>query len=92
MKKILFLGMIVVGVFANRYPILLEYNYMVGCMNGANSIKENIKRDYCICTLKAMENKYSANEIIEKLSDPQQKREVINYVVNKCINIIKKGD
>ena len=91
MKKLFVLGIILSSaLFANRYPILLEYNYMVGCMNGAKSLKEDVKRDYCICTLKAMEEKYSANEILEKLSDPEQKREVINYVVKKCSNIILK--
>ena len=91
MKKIFILGIILsTALFAKRYPIIFEYNYMVGCMNGAKNIKEDIKRDYCICTLKAMEEKYSVNEILEKLTDPQQKKAVINYVFKKCANIIEK--
>ena len=91
MKKLFVLGIILSSaLFANRYPIIFEYNYMVGCMNGAKSLKEDIKRDYCICSLKAMEEKYSASEVLEKLSDPEQKRILINYLVQKCSNIIKK--
>ena len=91
MKKLFVLGIILSSaLFANRYPIIFEYNYMVGCMNGAKALKEDIKRDYCICSLKAMEEKYSASEVLEKLSDPEQKRILINYLVKKCSNIIKK--
>ena len=91
MKKLLLFGLILSSfLMAKRYPIIFEYNYMVGCMNGAKGIKEDIKKDYCVCSLKAMEDKYTASEVIEKLSDPKDKKTLINYLVKKCVYIINK--
>ena len=88
MKKFLLIGIAASIVFAARYPIVFEYNYMKGCVNGSDKIKENAKVEYCICSLKAIENKYTLNEVIEKVSSPEGKQEIVNYATKKCLHIL----
>ena len=90
MKKIIMFALVLSSfLVASRYPIIFEYNYLSGCINGAGKIEKSAKVEYCICTLKAMEEKYSASEVLDKLTDPNSKKEIVNYVTRKCINILK---
>jgi len=79
-------------LMANRYPIAFEYHYMIGCANSkaAQLFKKDVVEKYCICTLKAIEDKYTLNEVLEKLSDPDKKLEIIKYATNKCIKDLKE--
>ena len=91
MKKLILVGVLLSSVLmANRYPIILEYDFMASCMNNAKNIKYDIREDYCSCSLKTMENKYTINEVTKKLSNPKEQKIVINYITKKCIYIIKK--
>ncbi|GAB6075024.1 hypothetical protein [Nautilia lithotrophica] len=85
MKKILVLLSVAGMLFAARYPMVAEYNYLKGCI-GNNKDMEN----YCICTLNAIENKYTLNEFITALQDKQKAKEVISFAVNECLDKLKK--
>jgi len=92
MKKFLMIFLFMGALFAGeRYPIIFEYNFLNGCISGVgDKFTQKQKENYCICALKALENKYSASEIIDKLSDPDAKKEIVQYAAQKCIsNLIK---
>jgi len=74
-------------LFAQRYPIVMEYSYLSGCINSSDKV--NMK-DYCICTLKAIENKYSLDEFLNLIEDKNKKQEVIKYAVDQCLDKLKK--
>ncbi|ACM92485.1 hypothetical protein NAMH_0056 [Nautilia profundicola AmH] len=84
MKKLLILAGIAGSLFAARYPMIMEYNYLKGC------IGEKGMESYCICTLNAIEKKYDLNEFITILQDKKKAKEVINYAVNECLDKLKK--
>jgi len=84
MKKLLVLIGFAGVVFAARYPMIMEYNYLKGC------IGEQGMEDYCVCTLNAIEKKYSLNDFITILQDKEKSKEVINYAVSECIDKLKK--
>jgi len=84
MKKLILLAGFVATVFAARYPMVMEYNYLKGCIGEAGM------EDYCVCTLNAIEKKYTLNEFITVLQDKEKAKEVINYAVNECVDKLKK--
>jgi len=88
MKKIIILCGLVGMVFATRYPMILEYNYLKGCINSNKNIKNMEK--YCVCTLDAIEKKYTLNQFMEILQNPKTTKKVINYAVNQCLDKLKK--
>jgi len=95
MKKVLlfFIG-VVISFAANRYPILFEYHYLKGCMSasvGKNiKIKESARENFCICTLRILEKKYTLNDIFAKFSDPTERKKIIDFATNKCFNNLIK--
>jgi hypothetical protein len=84
MKKLLVLLGLTGALFAARYPMIMEYNYLKGC------IGEKGMEDYCICTLNAIENKYTLNEFLTVLQNKKKSKEMINYAVNECLDKLKK--
>lgn len=85
MKKLLVLLGLAGALFAARYPMIAEYNYLKGCI-GTHSNMEG----YCICTLNAIENKYSLKEFITALQDKQKAKKLIDFAVNECLDKLKK--
>jgi len=85
MKKALVLLSIGGMLFAARYPMVAEYNYLKGCI-GNNNKMEN----YCICTLNAIENKYTLNEFVTALQNKKKAKELIGFAVSECLDKLKK--
>jgi hypothetical protein len=83
MKKMLLLLSLGGMLFAARYPIIAEYNFLKGC------IKSDKLQDYCICALSAIEDKYTLNEFITASQDKQKAKKMISYAVDKCIVKVK---
>jgi hypothetical protein len=84
MKKFLVLSVLAGTLFAARYPMVIEYNYLKGCIG--NKAMEN----YCICTLNAIENKYTLTDFMGMIQDKAKAKVMINYAVAQCINKMKK--
>ncbi len=90
MKKLFVLLGLAGVLFAARYPMIMEYNYLKGCINSNDNKVPNSKMEnYCICTLNAIENKYSLNDFLTLLQDKQKAKEVINFAVNQCLDKLK---
>jgi len=92
MKRLVMISLLAGALFAGeRYPIIFEYNFLSGCIGGVGDKFTKVqKENYCVCSLKALEDKYSASEIIDKLRDPKQKKAIVEYVAKKCIsNLVK---
>ena len=85
MKKAIILLGIVGSLFAARYPIVVEYNYLKGCTNNRPNIE-----GYCICTLNELEKKYTLDDFMAASQNKTKAREMIKYAVNKCVEKIKK--
>jgi len=85
MKKMLVLLGLAGALFAARYPMIAEYNYLKGCTGNDKKME-----DYCICTLNAIENKYSLSEFISALQNKAKAKEIINFAVNECLDKLKK--
>ncbi len=88
MKKLLILIGVVGSLFAARYPIVVEYSYMKGCVGTKSN--NRAMENYCICTLNAIENKYNISEFVQIMHDRTQAKQLINYAVAQCINKLKK--
>jgi ribosome assembly protein YihI (activator of Der GTPase) len=87
MKKILFLLLLISGLFANRYPLNLEYNFLKGCV-GKNDTP--VKEKYCLCAITYIEKHYTLNQFLEALQDPKQKSKIIKSAVDYCLDVITK--
>jgi hypothetical protein len=85
MKKLLTLLSLVVVLFAARYPIVVEYHYLKGCIGNNKNME-----DYCICSLNAIENKYLLNEFITASLDKKKAKKIINFAVDACFSKLKK--
>ncbi|GAX87432.1 conserved hypothetical protein [Lebetimonas natsushimae] len=85
MKKILALLSMTGLLFAARYPIIVEYNYLKGCIQNKNI------ENYCICTLNAIENRYTLNEFITASQDKEKAKKLIGFAVSKCLDKLKNN-
>jgi len=80
MKKLILMASFITLSLANRYPIIMEYSYLNGC------IVKPALQTYCICTLQEMENRYSLNEVLKKLQNPNEKKALIKELSEACLN------
>ncbi|WP_457560683.1 hypothetical protein [Caminibacter sp.] len=87
MKKLLFLILVISGLFAERYPLAFEYGFMKGCVGKENN---PTKEKYCICAISYIEQKYTLNQFISALQDPEKKMKIIKSAVNYCLTELKK--
>jgi len=85
MKKIIALLFVGSFLFAQRYPALMEYSYLNGCI-GNNM---NTMANYCVCTLKVIENKYQLNDLLAQLKDPEKKQQIVKWAANQCKDELK---
>ena len=87
MKKLLFLILVISGLFAQRYPLNLEYSFMKGCVGKEDN---PVKEKYCMCAITYIENHYTLNNFLSALQDPNQKTKVIKDAAGYCLKVIKK--
>jgi hypothetical protein len=83
MKKIILLAGVTGVLFAARYPISAEYNYMKGCVGNSPKMER-----YCACTLEAIEDKYTLEEFVKIIKDKNKFKDVVTYAIKKCIDKI----
>jgi len=84
MKKILAAGIIAGVAFAARYPIVVEYRYLKNCIQKPDA------EEYCICTLKELEKKYTLAQFVELSQQSKDKLlTTLMPVFKKCISEIK---
>ena len=88
MKKLLLLGIVAAGLFAARYPIIMEYYYMSSCVNAAKNQNKDKMADYCACTLNEIEKNYTLSEFIGNMQTNKKEflKEVMKKAVPKCID------
>ncbi len=84
------LGLIGVGLFAARYPILAEYYFMNSCVNAGKN-KEKMF-NYCACTLNEIEKRYTLNQFIQNMQTNKEAflKEIAKTAIPKCINQLSK--
>jgi len=89
MKKFLLMGIAASIVFAARYPIVFEYNYMKGCVNGIDKIK---KVEYCACTLNEIEQQYTIKEFMNNMQTNKKAflQKLAKTAIAKCIDKLIK--
>jgi hypothetical protein len=80
MKKIIVLIALGGALFAARYPMIAEYNFLKGCIKSDSKMV-----NYCVCALTAIENKYSLKEFITAYQEKRIKP-IIKYAVTKCVD------
>ncbi len=87
MKKLLLLGIIAAGLFAARYPIILEYYYMSSCVNAGKKQNPDKMAAYCACTLDEIEKNYTLNEFVSNMQKNKDAflKEIMKKAVPKCI-------
>ncbi len=88
MKKLLLLGIVAMGLFAARYPIIMEYYYMSSCVNAGKNKNKDKMTAYCACTLNEIEKNYTLNEFISNMQQDKNEflKEVMKKAVPKCID------
>ena len=86
MKKLIGIGLIISGLFASRYPILVEYNYMNSCVNAGKENKTQMI-NYCACTLNEIEKNYSFSDFVSNMQTNKEAflKELSKKIVPKCI-------
>jgi len=90
MKKLLLFMLVVSGLFAARYPLVLEYYYMNSCVKEGKNNQKQIS--YCACTLEKIEKKYSLNEFVNSMQTNKDAflKELAKTVIPKCLDKLVK--
>ncbi len=88
MKKIVLTALFLSGLFAQRYPITLEYSFMKGCIG--QDVNNKLKEKYCVCAIQYIEKNYTLNKFLTAMQDKQQSKKIISSAVNYCLKNVTK--